>query len=104
MLTEELKQISNKLVEVLSPNRIYLFGSYANNTYTDDSDYDLYIVCPDNAGDAISLSQLGYRSLRGIRTKPVDILVGFESRFNERELLPTIEQEVSRTGVLLYEK
>lgn len=104
MITDELKHISQRIVEALSPCKIYLFGSYAKDTYTENSDYDIYVICPDGAGDAISLSQRGYRALRGIRKKPVDLLIGFESKFKERENLPTIEQEVKRTGVLLYEK
>ena len=104
MINDELRDISQKIVEVLSPRKIYLFGSYAKDTYTADSDYDIYVICPDGAGDAIALSQQGYRALRGIRKKPVDLLVGFESNFKERAELPTLEQEVKRTGVVLYEQ
>ncbi len=104
MINDELKNISQKIVEALSPRKIYLFGSYAKDNYTADSDYDIYVICPDGAGDAIILSQQGYRALRGIRKKPVDLLVGFESKFNERAEMPTLEQEVKMTGVVLYEQ
>ena len=104
MINEEIRRISERIVETLSPQKIYLFGSYANDTHTADSDYDIYVICPDGAGDAIFLSQQGYRSLRDIRKTPIDLLVGFESKFEERSKHPTLENEVKRTGVLLYEK
>jgi len=104
VVNDEVKRISQRIVETLSPLKIYLFGSYAKDTYTADSDYDIYVVCHDDAGDAIALSQKGYRALRGVRKKPVDLLVGFESKFRERSELPTLEQEVLKTGVVLYEK
>lgn len=104
MITEEIKKISQKIVETLSPQKIYLFGSYAKDTNTSDSDYDIYVICPDGAGDAITLSQQGYRALRGFRKTPVDLLIGFESKFKERAEYPTLEQEVKRTGVVLYER
>lgn len=103
-IRQDIQDIVERLVAALSPIRIYLFGSYAQNTYTDHSDYDFYILCPDDAGDAIALSQRGYRALRGKRKKPVDIVIGFDSKFKERSMLPTIEKEVLKEGVLLYAK
>ena len=104
MLTEEVKIINERLKTAMNPNRIYLFGSYAKNTQHKDSDYDFYIVMPDDAGNEILLGQKAYRSLRGIRKTPVDIVVGHESSFEKLKLQPTIEREVARDGVLLYEK
>lgn len=66
------------------PKRIYLFGSFTKGTYNEDSGYDFYIVVPDDAGNQIELSQKAYKSLRGIRKRPVDIVVGYESSFDER--------------------
>ena len=104
MLTEEAKLINEHLKEVMNPNRIYLFGSYAKNTQNMDSDYDFYIVMPDDSGNEILLEQKAYRSLRGIRKTPVDIVVGHESSFEQLKNLPTLEREVFQDGVILYEK
>ena len=103
MLTEEAKIISERLKE-MNPRRIYLFGSYARGTEREDSDYDFYLVMPDDAGNEILLSQKAYRSLRGIRKTPVDIVVGHESAFERLKNQPTLEREVAQGGVLLYEK
>ena len=68
------------------------------------SDYDCYVVVPDDAGNKIELSQKAYKSLRGVRKRPVDIVVGYESSFDERAKKNTLEKVVKQEGVLLYEK
>ncbi|MGN0732269.1 MAG: nucleotidyltransferase domain-containing protein [Treponema sp.] len=104
MLTEEAKLINERLKVAMNPKRIYLFGSYAKNTQHEESDYDFYIVMPDGSENEILIGQKAYRSLRGIRKTPVDIVVGYESDFERLKNQPTIEREVSRDGILLYEK
>ncbi len=103
MLTEEAKLINERLITVMKPNRIFLFGSYAKNIQHEGSDYDFYLVMPDDAENEVLLGQKAYRSLRGIRKTPVDIVIGRESDFERLKLQPTLEREVSRDGVLLYE-
>ena len=104
MLTEEIKIINERLKDQMHPKRIYLFGSYAKGTQRQDSDYDFYLVVSDDAGNEIQLEQKAYRALRGIRKTPVDIVIGHESAFERLKSQPTIEREVARDGVLLYEK
>ena len=104
MITEEARLISDKLRLEMNPVKIYLFGSYAKNTYHADSDYDFYLVMPDDSGNEILLGQKAYRSLRGIRKTPVDIVIGHESSFETLKFQPTLEREVFRDGVLVYEK
>lgn len=104
MVTEEAKVISERLRLEMNSLKIYLFGSYAKNTYHEGSDYDFYLVMPDGSGNEILLGQKAYRSLRGIRKTPVDIVVGHESSFEKLKLQPTLEREVFRDGVLVYEK
>ena len=81
MINEEITAIKDKILESVMPKRIYLFGSYAKDNYNEESDYDFYVVVADDAGDQIELSQKAYKSLRGIRRRPVDIVVGYESSF-----------------------
>jgi predicted nucleotidyltransferase len=102
MDNQEINIITDRLVHSISPSKIYLFGSFAKGTYTEDSDYDFYIIVPDNSGDRISISQKAYKSLRGIRKRPVDIVVGYESTFNDRKNATTLENIVDKEGVLLY--
>ena len=41
---KNIEQITHCFVDQLSPLKVFLFGSFAEGTYTDDSDYDFYIV------------------------------------------------------------
>ncbi|MCD8083720.1 MAG: nucleotidyltransferase domain-containing protein [Clostridiales bacterium] len=102
MLNEEIIAIKDKICSTVSPKQVYLFGSFARDNYTDDSDYDFYIVVPDDAGDKIELSQKAYKSLRGIRKRPVDIVVGYETSFDNRAQNDTLERIVKQEGILLY--
>lgn len=102
MINQEIDMIKDKIVQSVSPTKVYLFGSFAKNTYTDDSDYDFYVIVPDSAGDQIELSQMAYKSLRGIRKRPVDIIISHESTFENRKTSSTLENSVAQEGVLLY--
>lgn len=102
MINDEILKISDRIQSSTSPRMIYLFGSFAKDTYTEDSDYDFYVIVPDDSGDKIQLAQQAYRSLRGIRKRPVDIVIGYESAFQERAQLETLEKTVKEEGVVLY--
>lgn len=99
----ELAAIVDRLKTATSPNSIYLFGSYARGTHTDESDYDFYIVVPNDAGDKIQLAQKAYFSLHGLKRRPCDIVVGYESTFANNSAPGTIEYEVKKEGILLYD-
>jgi predicted nucleotidyltransferase len=102
MVNEEIIMIKDRLRSAIHPKQIYLFGSFAKDTYTAESDYDFYVVMADDTKDTIAISQKAYKSLRGIRKRPVDIVVSCESSFQRRKELDTLEKNVAKEGVLLY--
>ena len=102
MVNSEIIAIKDRLLDAVAPMQMYLFGSYAKDTFREDSDYDFYLVVPDGAGDQIELSQKAYKSLRGIRKRPVDIVVGYESVFDRRKQEATLERAVMNEGVRLH--
>ena len=102
MPLNELEELRNQFVAELSPLRVYLFGSFADGTSHEQSDFDFYIIVKDGTKDIAAVTSRAYRSIRRIKRRPVDIIVGTESRFNERKGLPTVENEVFQKGVLLY--
>lgn len=105
MINNEILQIKDKLIEALHPLRIYLFGSYAKDTYRKDSDYDICIVVSDSDPEKIfKLAGKAYRYAGHNATRPIDFHVVRESRFNERILFPTIEREINEEGIILYEQ
>lgn len=99
----EIEKLKECFVEQLLPIRVYLFGSFANNTYTSESDLDFYIVVQDDITDIPAETARAYKAIRKIKQHPVDILLGTKSRFEERKGIPSVENEVYRKGVLLYD-
>lgn len=102
MPVNEIEELKKHFIEQLSPLRIYLFGSYADGSYTNDSDLDFYIVVSDDAADLAGLTAQAYRSIRRVKRRPVDILISTNSRFERNKDKPGVEQEVYQKGVLLY--
>lgn len=102
MPSEEITALKDCFVQALDPVSVYLFGSYANGTPDEDSDFDFYIVVKDTGEDTLDLMARAYSACSEIKRRPVDILVGTQSRFDSRKDRPTLENEVFHRGVLLY--
>ena len=99
----DIENITNIIVHTVKPERVYLFGSYADGIPNASSDYDFYVVVPDDGERPSVLTEIIYHALYGkTGSKPVDVLVKCYSDFESRKTLPTIEREVIRKGVLLY--
>lgn len=49
-----------------------------------------------------ALTTEAYRAIRQVKKRPVDIIVGTKSRFENRRVIPSVENEVYEKGVLLY--
>lgn len=102
MPIDEINELRDCFIQQLSPVRVYLFGSYADGTFHEDSDFDFYIVVDDRQTDLIELMRQAYKSVRSVKKRPVDILIGTRSKFEERKNQLTVENEVYHKGVLLY--
>ncbi len=98
----QLEKIKQTIINKVETKAIYLFGSYAYGTPGEDSDFDLYIVIPDNSIRPLEAAQIINNAIYEEQRKPVDILVGRASDFSRRSQLPTIERTIARDGVMLY--
>ncbi len=97
-----LPAIVDRLVEAYRPERVYLFGSRARGDVDADSDYDMLVVVPDNAGPTRRASRLGYVALRGTGVA-VDVVVTTSSDFRGRLHVPSsLPATAVREGVVLY--
>lgn len=101
-VSEELEIIKQAILDTVNANEIYLFGSYAYGTPSHDSDFDIYVVIPDDSMRPIEAMQKIGGAISREDIRAVDIIVGKESVFNQRKQLPTIERTISREGVKLY--
>lgn len=102
MPINEIEELNKQFIAELSPIKIYLFGSFAYGTNTEDSDFDFYIVVRDDVSDLAGATAQAYKAIRRVKQRPVDIIVGTESRFEHRKEIPSVESEVYQKGVLLY--
>ncbi len=102
MQPREIELIKEKLVSQLSPMKIYLFGSFAEGTADEGSDVDIYIIVKDDTENLVDLTAEAYKSIRNVRSRAVDIIIGTESRFESRKNRAGLENDVLNKGVLLY--
>lgn len=100
---EEIEELKEQFISQLKPLKIYLFGSFADGTYTEESDFDFYIIVSDEVKKLKDLTTQAYRSIRKIKKHPVDIIIGTESTFENKKNSPSVENEVMKKGILLYE-
>jgi len=101
---KEIDEIVQNIVSNVQVLEIYLFGSFAKGMATEDSDYDLYIVIPDDSGMREREANWAIRSsLIGKQKRSIDMIVGTWSKFNRRKsYLYSIENEVMETGVKVH--
>ena len=103
-MSDELISIINRITKAVPVEKLYLFGSYANGTPNENSDYDFYMVIPNDSVRPIDAIGDAHLSMRGLKVKPLDILAGTVEIFNRRKEQLTIERKIAHEGVLLYER
>jgi predicted nucleotidyltransferase len=102
-IKNDLKIIKESVLQAVSAEAIYLFGSYAYGTPREDSDIDIYVVVPDGTTE---LSEL-YADIIGYIRKnkgrlDLDLLLGCSNVFNRRKNGPTLERMIAKKGAVLY--
>ena len=95
---EGIEELKEQFISQLKPLKIYLFGSFANGTYTEESDFDFYIIVSDEVKELKDLTTQAYRSIRKIKKRSVDIIIGTESTFENKKNSPSVENEVMKKG------
>ena len=100
---QNIEQITQCFINQVKPLKVILFGSFARGTYSDESDYDFYLII-DNGRNVPQATDDAYNAVTYVKKRPVDIIVGTESRFRERcSHSMMVEGEVERDGILLYD-
>jgi len=65
----KIREIADRVVAALSPERVVLFGSYAWGQPDADSDVDLYVIVANCGEPAYRLARRAYHALRGVRVR-----------------------------------
>lgn len=98
---QDIQDYANKIAERFRPEKIILFGSYANGQPTEDSDVDLFVIMDYNGKSYEKATEI---SLQIEPPFAMDLLVqrrkDFSLRIQQRD--PFI-REIDR-GVTLYER
>ena len=67
---DNIKEMTECFVSQLDPLKVILFGSFADGSYTDESDYDFYIVVNDGS-NICEATDKAYRSVRYVKRRPL---------------------------------
>ena len=97
-----VQQIVDRLVQVLHPQEIYVFGSQATGKTHAHSDLDLLIVVDDDAGDLHELAGRAYSAVADIAL-PKDLV--FYRRQSMEKWAPvkfSLPYEATHKGRLVY--
>ena len=101
---ETINEMTRRLVKAYNPVAIYLFGSYAWGTPTEDSDVDLMVLVNTYTTSSIEMIIQGQEALASIR-QPKDILVNTIDVFEDRaKHNTTLQKLIKDKGVLVYEQ
>lgn len=99
---EAILDVVEQIVEKFDPEKIILFGSYANGTHRPESDVDLLVLMDSdlrNVEQAIQISRaIEYHF-------GLDLLVRKPSQFKKRIAMgDSFLREIAETGKILYER
>ncbi len=100
---KQITRAVHLLVRERQPEKIILFGSYARDMATQDSDVDLLVIVPEVKNKFREMIQLR-RVLRPLKI-PVDVLVFSEKEVRDWGHLPgTVLYWALKEGKVLYER
>lgn len=98
-----LNEMVQRIVGRFHPDRIILFGSYANGEPTYDSDLDILVVMPVEGSRRSKANEIDLALAD--RTVPVDVIVVTPDQFEkQRDVIGTIVREAVREGKTVYER
>lgn len=101
---EVIDEVKNRLVKVYDPVAIYLFGSYAWGSPTEDSDLDLLVVVEESDEKSYKRPIAGHRALIGLCISK-DLIVYTKQEFEKYSKdVTSLCYKIEKDGELLYAK
>ena len=102
--SDKIKEIADKIVNVIHPEKIILFGSYAYGKPTENSDLDILVIVRDSSEPRHRRARTIRKNLWELPVIPKDIIVYTEGEIEEwinvKEAFIT---RVVKKGKVLYE-
>jgi predicted nucleotidyltransferase len=103
-ITDELLvKVVERIVDVLAPERVILFGSYAEGRATADSDLDLLVITerPLSRQDRLAKTQGLFQDM----PLPIQVITISRQEFEEtRDVIGGIAYPAAKYGRVIYEK
>jgi predicted nucleotidyltransferase len=101
ILDELLDEVVRRLAE-FDPDRIFLFGSHAWGTPSEDSDLDLRVIVPASDAPPTQRATRAYRCFRGMAA-PMDVIVKTRDEMTRFGSVPaSLEAEILERGRVIY--
>ena len=95
--------VLDRIVEVLEPEEVWLFGSRARRTHAPDSDWDLMAVLSDSAPDHRLDLAVVWSEVRDLRRLRIEVIPIRRRDFEENRDTPgELVEAVVREGQLVY--
>ena len=96
-----LKKLCDEIDGGFSPQKIILFGSYANGTSNEDSDIDLLVIMPYEGNELDKMADVR-RKLSS--SMPLDVLVKTPAQVEKRiKMGDFFVREIIESGKVLYD-
>ena len=97
----QIEDLGRRIGREFRPDRVVLFGSYAQGTATEDSDVDLLIILPFEGKSVIQSVEIRMRLRPAF---PVDLIVRTPEKVRERLAMgDPFMREILEEGKVLYE-
>ena len=100
---QPIEHLLARIVEEFRPLQVRLFGSRARGEAVAASDWDLFVVVPDDL-TAVDDMFAGYRLRRETRTRADVILCPISEFAEDRNTPNTMAYEAAHHGVAIYER
>lgn len=105
-IAQDFDTITKNILEVVIPNRIILFGSYATDNQTEASDIDIMILMHEELTRKEKLELLYRIEVKLLSLSyPIDVIVKNQKQFElNSHYTGTINYDVARQGRTLWMK
>ena len=102
-MDKTLDKIINKILEIITPDKIILFGSRAKGEEREDSDYDILVI-KSGIKNKREISRKIYRNMLGTNAS-VDILVELPEIIEKyKDSVGYIYKQILKEGKIIYGK
>jgi predicted nucleotidyltransferase len=99
----DIQLIKEAILNNIEVKSIYLFGSYAYGTPTENSDIDIYTVLPDKYDNTTEIYAKIITELSDKNIFFIDLLLVPEKVFDSRKNKYILETTIFNRGKILYE-